>query len=120
MARNEISSSTKILLSFSETESTKILVEQYGDRLSGLNRGEKFKLASAISIYLGLEHSPGESIADAYRFANIENILSITNLMFSSLPHDVEVCLTILIGESIESLAAILPAICCYAGEDNR
>lgn len=120
MARNDFSSSTKMLLSFSETEATKAMVELYGDRLTGLNRGEKFKLASAISLYLGLEHSPGQSIADANRFANTENILSITQLMFSAFPQAVEICLGCLIGESIDSLAAILPAIASYASEDNR
>lgn len=119
MARNDFSSSTKILLSFCETDATKKLVEIYGDRLTGLNRGEKYKLVSAISVYLGLSHAPGESPSDAKRFAS-ENLVTVAEFMFSALPNDVDCCLEILKDESIDSLAAILSAISEYAKEDNR
>lgn len=119
MARNDFSSSTKTLLSFSETTATKKLVDIYGDRLTGLNRGEKFKLVAAISCYLGLEHMPGESLQDAKRFAS-ENLVTISELMFSALPNDVDCCLSILKHEDIDSLAAILSPISEYAKEDNR
>ena len=91
----------------------------YGDRLTGLNRGEKFKLVAAISCYLGLAHAPGESPSDAKRFAS-ENLVTVTELMFSALPHDVDCCLSILKNESINSLAAILSPISEYARKDNR
>ena len=112
-------SSTKTLLSFSETTATKKLVAKYGDRLTGLNRGEKYKLVAAISIYLGLSHVPGESDMDAKRFAT-ENLLTIAEYVFhQSLPNDVDCCLDILKDESIDSLASILSPISEYAREDN-
>ena len=60
-------SSTKILLSFAETELTKKLVSACGDRLSELTQMEKYQLSAAITVYLwGLAEDIEQSNDEGY------------------------------------------------------
>ena len=116
---SHFTSSTKILLSFSETDSTKRVVAKYGDRLSGLSQSQKYSLVAAIATYLwGIS----EDIELKTRnFTHNENLVSTSRFAISpDLPKDVRDCLFILKNEDPHNLATILSAISDYAKEDDR
>ena len=119
MTHNEISSSTKTLLSFSETDATKLLVAKYGARLSGLTQSEKYSLVAAIGCYLwGISE---DIELGTKEFNDTETLVTVPYFAINpDLSEKVKDCLIILQNDSTYSLAAILSPISDYAREDTR
>ena len=115
-------SSTKILLSFAETELTKKLVSACGDRLSELTQMEKYQLSAAITVYLwGLAEDIEQSNDEGYDDGTDDTLLDIAQIALSfEVTGNVKAALFILKDEDPNNLAAMLSAVNEYAKEDTR
>ena len=117
-----LSSSTKPLLSFAETELTKKLVSACGDRLSELTQMEKYQLSAAITVYLwGLAEDIEQANDEGYDDGSEDSLLDIAQIALSfEVTGNVKAALFILKNEDPDNLAAILSAVNEYAKEDTR
>ena len=117
-----LSSSTKPLLSFAETELTKKLVSACGDRLSELSQMEKYQLSAAITVYLwGLAEDIEQSNDEGYDDGTDDTLLDIAQIALSfEVTGNVKAALFILKDEDPNNLAAMLSAVNEYAKEDTR
>ena len=117
-----LSSSTKPLLSFAETELTKKLVSACGDRLSELTQMEKYQLSAAITVYLwGLAEDIEQSNDEGYDDGTDDTLLDIAQIALSfEVTGNVKAALFILKDEDPNNLAAMLSAVNEYAKEDTR
>ena len=115
-------SSTKILLSFAETELTKKLVSACGDRLSELTQMEKYQLSTTISLYLwGLAEDIENPNDEGYSDGEDDTVLDIAQKYLPfGVSGNVKAALFILKNEDPDNLAAILSAVNEYAKEDTR
>ena len=112
-------SSTKTLLSFSETDATKKLVAKYSDRLSGLSQSDKYSLLVAINCYLWGISEDIEKVSN--HWTNTETLVTVPHYAINpDLSKSVKDCLIILQNDSTDSLADILSPISDYAREDTR
>ena len=115
-------SSTKILLSFAETELTKKLVSACGDRLAELSQSEKYQLSTTISLYLwGLAEDVENPNDEGYPDGADDTVLDIAQKYLPfGVSGNVKACLFILKDEDPDNLATILSAVNEYAKEDTR
>ena len=118
----QLTSSTKPLLSFAETELTKKLVSACGDRLSELTQMEKYQLSAAITVYLwGLAEDIEQSNDEGYDDGTDDTLLDIAQIALSfEVTGNVKAALFILKDEDPNNLAAMLSAVNEYAKEDTR
>ena len=119
---SRLTSSTKPLLSFAETEITKKLVSACGDRLSELSQSEKYQLSTTISLYLwGLAEDVENPNDEGYPDGKDDTVLDIAQKYLPfGVSGNVKACLFILKNEDPDNLATILSAVNEYAKEDTR
>ena len=118
----QLTSSTKPLLSFAETELTKKLVSACGDRLSELSQMEKYQLSAAITVYLwGLAEDIEQANDEGYDDGSEDSLLDIAQIALSfEVTGNVKAALFILKDEDPNNLAAMLSAVNEYDKEDTR
>ena len=117
MSHKQFSSSTKILLSFAETEITKKLVTVYGNRLEKLTQCEKYQLVTAIGLLMWSLAYDIENGDDRESDNLMSSLAVLENVEVTG---NVQACLVILKNEDPHNLASILSAISEYAREDDR